>query len=204
MAKLVDPFLPEGTMRRRTQPLLRVDGSLVLRPWVPADVPALVSAYADPDIQRWNLHSYDEAEASLLVARFAESWRRETSAHWAIARVDDDLAVGRVGLRTLDLAEGEGEVSYWVTPHFRGHGVATRAVATVAEWLLDDLGLHRLSLGHSTRNLASCRVATKAGFELEGTMNSALRHHDGWHDMHWHARIAADPSTARPPDAREG
>ena len=204
MAKMVDPFLPEGSLRRRPQPVLRADDRHVLRPWVPGDVPALVSAYADPDIQRWNLHSYDEAEAARLVARFAESWRRETAAHWAIARVDDDLAVGRVGLRTLDLAGGEGEVSYWVTPPARGRGVATRAVAAAAHWLLEDLGLHRLTVGHSTRNVASCRVATKAGFELEGTMNSALRHHDGWHDMHWHARIAGDPSTSRPPDALEG
>jgi len=193
MARLVDPFLPEGTLRRRPQPHLRVDDRHVLRPWVPGDVAALVSAYADPDIQRWNLHSYDEAEAAQLVARFLESWRRETAAHWAIARVDDDLAVGRVGLRTLDLAEGEGEVSYWLTPPSRGDGLATRAVAAVANWLLDDLGLHRLTLGHSTANPASCRVATKAGFELEGTLRSALRHRDGWHDMHWHARIAREP-----------
>ena len=203
MAKMVDPFLPEGSLRRRPQPVLRADDRHVLRPWVPGDVPALVSAYADPDIQRWNLHSYDEAEAARLVARFAESWRRETAAHWAIARVDDDLAVGRVGLRTLDLAGGEGEVSYWVTPPARGRGVATRAVAAAAHWLLEDLGLHRLTVGHSTRNVASCRVATKAGFELEGTMWSALRHHDGWHDMHWHARLARDPSASRPPGEGE-
>ena len=204
MAKLVDPFLPEGSLRRRPQPVLHGDDRHVLRPWSPADVPGLVSAYADPDIQQWNLHSYDETEAALLVAGFAESWRRETAAHWAIARVDDDLAVGRVGLRTLDLAEGVGEISYWVTPLARGRGVATRAVTAVAHWLLDDLGLHRLTLGHSTANPASCRVATKAGFELEGTMCSALRHHDGWHDMHWHARVAPVPSASRPPGERKG
>ncbi|MEW2435901.1 GNAT family protein [Streptomyces caniferus] len=42
-------------------------------------------------------------------------------------------------------------------------------------------------------NPASCRVATKAGFRLEGTMRSALLHADGWHDEHLHARVQDDP-----------
>ena len=94
-----------------------------------------------------------------------------------------------MGLRTPDLDAGEGEVSYWVSPSARGASAATLATDRLSRYLLDDLGVHRLTLGHSTRNVASCRVATKARYQLEGTMRSALRHRDGWHDMHWHARI---------------
>ena len=36
------------------------------------------------------------------------------------------------------------------------------------------------------------RVAAKAGFALEGTLRSAMRHPDGWHDMHLHARVRGD------------
>ncbi|MGY2127682.1 GNAT family N-acetyltransferase [Blastococcus sp. SYSU DS0617] len=53
-----------------------------------------------------------------------------------------------------------------------------------------DLGLQRLELQHSTRNRASCRVAEKTGFDLEGTKRRAGLHQDGWHDMHLHARLA--------------
>ena len=72
-------------------------------------------------------------------------------------------------------------------------GVATGATVAVAGWALGDLGLHRLELRHSTANPASCRVAVKAGFTLEGTQRSAMRHPDGWHDMHLHARVQGDP-----------
>jgi len=113
----------------------------------------------------------------------------ETSVHWAITKTSDDLAIGRVGLRTLDLAAGEGEMSYWVAPQARGHGVACLATSVLSEWLFRSLGLHRLEIGHSIHNPASCRVATNAGYVLESTMKSALLHADGWHDMHWHARI---------------
>jgi len=64
---------------------------------------------------------------------------------------------------------------------------------------LHDLGLHRLELRHSTANPASCRVAARAGFRLEGTLRSAMRHPDGWHDMHLHARLQGDPEAAPGP-----
>jgi RimJ/RimL family protein N-acetyltransferase len=67
--------------------------------------------------------------------------------------------------------------------------VATAATAEVARWALGELGPHRLFLLHSTANPASCRVAAKAGFAPEGTLRSAMRHPDGWHDMHLRGRV---------------
>jgi RimJ/RimL family protein N-acetyltransferase len=67
--------------------------------------------------------------------------------------------------------------------------VASGAAGALAAWALNDLGLHRLEIHHSTRNEASCRVAERAGFTLEGVIRSALLHQDGWHDMHVHARV---------------
>jgi ribosomal-protein-alanine N-acetyltransferase len=92
-------------------------------------------------------------------------------------------------VRRLDLDQGEGEAAYWVLPPARGRGVATRALRAVTDWMFTYVGLHRVYLEHSTRNEASCRVATGAGFVAEGTRRSACLHLDGWHDMHLHARV---------------
>ena len=83
-------------------------------------------------------------------------------------------------------------VGYWVLPAARGAGVATRALTALTVWALDEIGFHRLELDHSTRNHASCGVATKSGYLLEGTKRSAAVHDDGRHDMHLHARILGD------------
>ena len=50
---------------------------------------------------------------------------------------------------------------------------------------------------HSTANAASCRVAEKAGFAPEGVLRQSVRHLDGWHDMHLHARVATCVGGAR-------
>ncbi|MFE7462706.1 GNAT family N-acetyltransferase [Streptomyces sp. NPDC057499] len=75
------------------------------------------------------------------------------------------------------------------TPEARGRDVCSWAVARVASWAPEEAGSNRLELGHSTVNVASCRIAEKTGFALEGVRRQALLHADGWHDMHLHSRI---------------
>lgn len=201
MPYLVEPARPDGSLRDLAQPRLAVDDGLVLRPWRDEDGPALVSAFAVPDIQRWHLRRLDtEDEARAWIAAWADRWAQETDASWAIAGTDDDRALGQVGLRTIMLAEGQAQLSYWVRPAARGTGAAARAVGALTAWAFGTLRLHRLFLVHSTRNEPSCRVAGKAGFALEGTMRGHLQHADGWHDMHLHARLRTDPGalTHRP------
>jgi RimJ/RimL family protein N-acetyltransferase len=71
--------------------------------------------------------------------------------------------------------------------------VARAALVALTEWAINDLGLHRLVVNHSTQNVASCGVASGAGYTDEGTSRDGKRHLDGWHDMHVHAFVAGDP-----------
>jgi len=68
---------------------------------------------------------------------------------------------------------GVAEIGYWTRADARGRGVATRTVRLLAEWVLGDLGGERLELQADTRNVASIRVAEKAGFTKEGVIRSA-------------------------------
>lgn len=173
-------------MAARPQPTL-VAGDLTLRPWQTDDAAAVVAAYEDPAIQRWHVVSMTPQEAAAWLEDRCTAWAQERRAEWAVVR--DGTLVGRTALRTVDLAEGCAEVAYWVVPAARGAGVAARALTTMTAWAFDDLGLHRLTLLHSSRNEASCRVALRAGYPAEGTQRSAVLHADGWHDMHVHARL---------------
>jgi [ribosomal protein S5]-alanine N-acetyltransferase len=132
-------------------------------------------------------------EAAAWIATTAELWTDETDAEWAVV-AEADL-VGRVALRGVDLAVGQGEVSYWTSPEARGRGVASDAVQRVASWALDTVGFWRLEIRHSVENPASCRVAVLAGFVEEARLTRQHLHEDGWHNVHVHSRLrAAEPT----------
>ena len=184
------PTIPSGAIATTPQPVLTVGGGLTLRPWVAADAPAFLAAYEDEEIRRWHTRRpRSEGDVLEWFAAYRQDWESERGAHWAIVREGGGGAVGRIATRGWDFDDGIGGVGYWVVPAARGAGVATGALNAVAAWALDGIGFHRLHLDHSTRNQASCRVATKAGFLLEGTKRGAAVHDDGRHDMHLHARV---------------
>jgi ribosomal-protein-alanine N-acetyltransferase len=134
------------------------------------------------------VRSMTDAEALEWVRTWAAGWAAETSAGWAVT--SGGVLVGRVGFRVVDLVDGSAEAAYWVVPAARGRGVAGRALIAVTDWMFDHVGFHRMTLRHSTRNAASCRVAEKAGYGHEGTQAEQGLHADGWHDMHLHVRLS--------------
>ncbi|OLZ70026.1 GNAT family N-acetyltransferase [Streptomyces sp. IMTB 2501] len=189
----IPPVVPAGYLAKLQQPVLALDGGLELRPWRVSDAGTLVAAGQEPTIRQWNrLVVTSLTEARKRIERMHERWQNEQSAIWAIAHPDGGQAVGLIGWGDIDLAGGSAEILYWILPAGRGRGVVVEATKRLSRWAFDDLGLHRLRLCHAVANQASCRVATKAGFSVEGTMRSALLHEDGWHDEHLHALIQGD------------
>ena len=189
MPFLVDPVVDPARLAG-PQPQISRRG-LTLRRWTIRDCSTLVDAFQDEAIRKWSVRSLDTtAEAAAQVSRWKQSWKRHVSASWAVvAETEPDKVLGQVGFRSLYPEDGMAEVSYWVLPHHRRQGIATRATDVLAQWSLD-LGLGRLELVHSVYNPESCGVARAAGFEIEGIKRRLQRHADGWHDMCLHSRIA--------------
>ncbi|GGS72264.1 MULTISPECIES: GNAT family N-acetyltransferase [Streptomyces] len=193
MPYLTSPVLTPGALARTPQPAVHADDDLLLRPWRPGDAPAVHAAFQDPVLRQWHIRSCDSAEeAAGWIAQWEQGWADEREAQWAVVDSASDALLGRVALRQILLGDGVAEVAYWTVARARGRGVAARATAALAHWAFEEVGFHRLELTHATANEASCRVAGKAGFALEGTKRSALNHQDGWHDMHLHARVRGD------------
>ncbi|MGW1915479.1 GNAT family N-acetyltransferase [Streptomyces sp. NPDC002076] len=189
----VPPVVPAGRMAQLQQPVLDLPHGLELRPWHVDDAGVLVAAGQDPAIRKWNRLDVGSPEgARRRIERMHRRWQTEEAAIWAIARADGGEALGLIGWGDIDLADGNAEILYWILPAARGGGVVAEATRVVSRWALDELGLHRLRLCHSTANSASCRVAEKAGYSYEGTQRSALLHEDGWHDEHLHALVQGD------------
>lgn len=168
---------------------------VVLRPFTAGDVPALAAAFADPDVQRWNPGPGDEAGVRAWLER-RNDWSDGTHASWAVGDAAGAL-LGSVSLHALDADQRDIEVGYWTAPWARGRGTTTRAVRAAVGVAFTALGLHRVHLLHAVENEASCRVAQRSGFTLEGRLRRSYRYPDGrWHDEHLHARLEDDPDPA--------
>lgn len=151
------------------------DGVVTLRAWSADDVPVLPGLIdGDEEIVRWldmMPSPYTEQDAREWIERAAAGWRSGAFAPFAI--VADGAVAGGLGFNTIDRESGAGEIGYWLTRAARGRGLTTRALLLAARWGFDGLGLERIQLRAEVRNLASCRVAEKAGFTREGVLRSA-------------------------------
>lgn len=163
-----------------------------------ADAAAVVAAGADPDIARWNATPTDLAEARAWCLRRAD-WTAGDHASWVVKAATGGELLGSISLFEVDAANSSCQAGYWVVPAARGHGVATAALSAAARFAFGALGLERVELFHAVENPASCAVATRAGFALEGVHRASYRYGDGLlHDEHSHARLAGDPDRSEP------
>lgn len=143
-------------------------GPLVLRSFRIQDAKAVSAACADPEIVRFTFMpaGISEADAGEWITSRNASWG--TAPRFAIADARNDRVLGQVGMAWSDRYLS-AEAYYWVLASERGRGVASTALALVADWAFDG-GVERLFLLTHLENEASQRVASRCGFTREGVL----------------------------------
>ncbi|MEV6287442.1 GNAT family protein [Kribbella sp. NPDC051770] len=182
----------------RLEPTEIQAGDLLLRPFTLSDEQAVAVALADPGILRWTAGN---AVIQLPAAQRALAWLEPRVRSWAlgnavfaVADLSSGELLGSVTLRDVHRIPDQALAAYWVTPAARGRRVGARALDAASRWGYEKPGLHRISLDHALVNEGSCRVATAAGFQLEGVMRDYYVEPTGRrHDSHLHARLSTDP-----------
>ncbi|GAA3591699.1 hypothetical protein GCM10022223_02850 [Kineosporia mesophila] len=150
--------------------------SVKLRAARESDVPRFVQGHADPANKRWIPgieETYTETDARAHLERDAESAAAGRVLSWVVADPELDVMLGEVLVFVQSLRDGQGEIGYWMHPEGRGRGLATEAAFLAARHALlpveeGGLGWNNLGLRASADNLASQRVAERAGFRRVG------------------------------------
>ena len=152
------------------------DGIVLLRPWTLDDVPAIVSACNESEIARW-IHQipspYGVRDAREYVLSTQAAWTNGAGAFFAFEERADGGIAGSIAVHVLDRDLANLEVGYWTAAAARGRGLTTRALKLISSWALGRAGAERLQLRADVLNLASLRVAEKAGFRREGTLRAS-------------------------------
>ena len=179
-----DPMRP--TTRWLEVPELRGE-RVVLRRHRDDDALRIAEACAAPSTQQWlpDLPSpYTVLEAASYLMSREEEHASGRGVYWAIADAGDDQLLGALGLMRIDPRFRSGEIGYWVHVDARGTGVATEATRAAARHALlpeedGGLGLARVLLRVAEGNVASRRVAERAGFTPVGRDRGAELLRDG-------------------------
>ena len=154
------------------------DDDFALRPWRERDLPGLLDGFLDPVVQRFSwaeVEPYTEADGRAFIADRTAQLAAGTGADVAIVEAaDEDAILGGASIYDIEAEWRRASTGYWLAPRARGRGIATRAVRLLARWAFEDLGIERLQLTCGPDNLASQRVAERAGFTREGVLRSQL------------------------------
>jgi RimJ/RimL family protein N-acetyltransferase len=162
-----------------------------LRPPAASDAAEALDMLLDPDVRQWHPGPPDPTLRSTRDWLVRSAGWTESYAGWSVHdREEGGRYVGNAYLVQISSDQRSAVVAYRVAAWARGRGAATSALRAMSRFAFSDLDLERLTLPHALANPASCRVAEKAGFRLEGTEIGGFRDDDGrrW-DSHLHGLL---------------
>ena len=160
---------------RRPQPWLdpvEIPGRGVkLRAFQNSDVDRIVEACSDSRTSYWLIsmpRPYGPENAFAYLDATAELAARGAGLTWCIADSADDRCLGSISLDGLGGYSTRGEIGYWAHPDARGRGIVTEAVRLVTEYATDSGLATSLLIRCASSNMASRRVAERAGYREIG------------------------------------
>jgi RimJ/RimL family protein N-acetyltransferase len=177
--------------RSWTAPQL-TDGLIVLDGMTLADVPAVVSACCDDEIQHWLPlpNPYRPQDAIDFISGQPCSAVANQAWIFAIRPRAGDRLIGCIGVHAQ--STGVVMLGYWIAPQDRRRHHAARALRLAAGFAFDTLGARRAEMLIDPRNVPSQRTALRAGAIYEGLRRNAIREGDKDHHSDVYALVPSD------------
>lgn len=145
-----------------------------IRPWKMEDAAEIVSAINNKNILD-NLrdgipYPYTEDDAKFFINGMLKADKNNII---AFAITTDDRVVGSIGVfRQDNIHFCTAEMGYYIAEPFWGKGLGTSAIKQTCQYVFDNTDIIRIFAEPFARNIASCRILEKSGFECEGTLRS--------------------------------
>jgi aminoglycoside 6'-N-acetyltransferase len=148
---------------------------VTLRPLETADVPRLAEIAAEPEVARWWLGLTEQA-----LREMAAPDRDEL-----VFTIElDGEPIGLVQAdEELDPDYRRAGIDLFLGAAWQGQGLGADTVRTLARWLFEERGHHRITIDPALANERAIRAYERVGFRRVGVMRRYERGVDGeWHD----------------------
>lgn len=149
---------------------------IVLRPTTPADAAELAAILATPEVARWwPAFDLDRVEREMT------GLDQEIDVYAIVLE-------GRIIGSIQSHEENEPEfrhagIDLFLDPAYHGHGLGPEAIRTLARYLVDERGHHRLTIDPAAANERAIRAYEKVGFRKVGILRRYQLFPDGtWQD----------------------
>ena len=161
--------------------------SIAIRRYTPEDIPVLFEAVREsiPEATRWMswcTPEYSLDDTKQWIARRDQEWENGSDYPFAIVDSITGEYYGGCGINQVNRMHNFCNLGYWVRTPSANRGIVTAAVPLVAEFAFRELKMERVEIVMSVGNLASRRVAEKAGALYEATLRRRLRLHTEYND----------------------
>ncbi|SRR5581483_9704700 len=173
------------------------DGSILIRTYRDTDAPLLYEAVREsiPEVSKWLPwchENYSITESRAFIS--ARELPSQGDEWYSFAVVDRESGkfLGGVGLNFINRVHQIANLGYWVRSSATKLGVATAATRLAARFGFEQLGLHRIEIVAAVGNLASQRVAEKAGATREGVLRKRLLINNESHDAVMYSLVRED------------
>lgn len=156
-----------------------IEGPIVIRTFRADDVNALFEAVRESiaEVGRWLPwchENYSIEETRQFILSRASSSQADEWYSFGIFEHDGGRFLGGVGINFINRVHQLANLGYWVRTSAAGRGSATIATRAVAKFGFENLGLQRIEIVSAVDNIASQRVAEKAGATREGVLRRRL------------------------------
>jgi len=155
-----------------TSPVLPVETDrLILRPFERADLDAVMTYHALPEVQRyldWKARDRVEVKAALDAMRKQHRLTRPGDMFsLAVERKSDRALIGQVTLRWHDATAAQAELRFVLAPMYRHQGYAAEAVKAMLTFGFAEFSFHRIFAVCDAKNEPSARLLKGIGMRLE-------------------------------------
>ena len=162
-----DPRVPQPWLH----PVELLGRGIRLRAFRASDVDRIVEACSDARTTHWLVsmpRPYQRHNAFAYLESLRELTARGIGVTWCMADPEDDRCLGSISLDGLNGYARRGEIGYWAHPDARGRGLVTEAVRLVTQHAKDTGLAISLIIRCARGNMASRRVAERAGYTQVG------------------------------------
>ncbi|AWW26936.1 GNAT family N-acetyltransferase [Acetobacterium carbinolicum] len=162
-----------------------------LRKWAEEDANQLAAALNNKKILD-NLRDglpfpYTVEDAKEYIKAMQDSQADNT---FAYAITDEGRVIGSIGVfRKDNIHFRTAELGYYIAEPDWGQGHGTRAVKQICELVFETTDIIRIFAEPFARNLGSCRILEKAGFQLEGLLRKNAIKNGQTEDMKLYALV---------------